>query len=131
MKIYAPVKDFNGVRNNVRFVNGVGETDNRRLIEWFRSHGYNVPVENTTEQSTEVATIGNMTHDTEFVEINQLSDNPVDDSAEEIDSVALTRLIDFDSMTPLELRDWARDHGKGGLIKNIRSKEKLIEILRG
>ena len=25
MKIYAPVKDFNGLRNNVRFVNGVGD----------------------------------------------------------------------------------------------------------
>ena len=28
MKIYAPVKDANGVYASVRFVNGVGETDN-------------------------------------------------------------------------------------------------------
>ena len=40
MKIYAPVKDFNGLRNNVRFVNGVGETDNKSVIEWFLSRGY-------------------------------------------------------------------------------------------
>ena len=42
MKIYAPVKDFNGWRNNIRFINGVGETDNPQLIEWFKSKGYTV-----------------------------------------------------------------------------------------
>jgi hypothetical protein len=33
MIIYAPVKDFNGLRNNVRFVNGVGETDNPNALD--------------------------------------------------------------------------------------------------
>lgn len=42
MLIYAPVKAFNGYRATVRFVNGVGRTDDTRLIEWFRSHGYTV-----------------------------------------------------------------------------------------
>lgn len=45
MKIYAPVKDFNGLRNNVRFVNGIGETDNQSLLKWFESHGYKVAIE--------------------------------------------------------------------------------------
>ena len=40
MKIYAPVKTANGVYASVRFVDGVGETDNPRLIEWFQTHGY-------------------------------------------------------------------------------------------
>ena len=35
MKIYAPVKDTNGVYASVRFVNGVGETDDPKLIKWF------------------------------------------------------------------------------------------------
>lgn len=42
MKIYAPVKDANGVYASVRFVDGVGETDNPHLIQWFKSHGYKV-----------------------------------------------------------------------------------------
>ena len=40
MKIYALVKDFNGVRNGIRFINGVGETDDLKLVEWFRNQGY-------------------------------------------------------------------------------------------
>ena len=41
------------------------------------------------------------------------------------------RQPDFDSMTPIELREWAKANGFGNKIKNIRNKEKLIEILRG
>ena len=40
MKIYAPVKDANGIYASVLFVNGVGETDNPTLIKWFENHGY-------------------------------------------------------------------------------------------
>lgn len=107
MKIYAPVKDFNGLRNNVRFVNGVGETDNPFLITWFESHGYRIVDE------SHIATV-KIVNDTEFVEINKLADEP-----------------DFDSMTPLELREWARANGLGSKIKNTRNKEKLLEIIRG
>lgn len=42
MKIYAPVKDFNGLRNNVRFVNGVGETTDSNALDWFKLRGYSV-----------------------------------------------------------------------------------------
>ena len=38
---------------------------------------------------------------------------------------------DFESMTPNELREWAKANGLGGVIKNIRNKEKLIELIRG
>ena len=38
---------------------------------------------------------------------------------------------DFDSMTPNELRDWMKENGLGSKIKNIRNKEKLLEIIRG
>jgi hypothetical protein len=34
-------------------------------------------------------------------------------------------------MTPIELREWMRENGYGSKIKNIRNKEKLLEILRG
>ncbi len=40
MKIYAPNKQYSNISASVTFKNGVGETDNPRLIEWFREHGY-------------------------------------------------------------------------------------------
>lgn len=42
MKVYAPNKSYTGVSASVAFCNGVGETDNPRLLEWFQSHGYTV-----------------------------------------------------------------------------------------
>ena len=108
MKIYAPVKATNGVYASVRFVNGVGETDNPRLIEWFKAHGYKIEksvekCEKTIEKSVEKC----------------------EETTVEVDRP------DFDSMTPLELRDWAKANGFGSQINNIRNKEKLIKILRG
>ncbi|MHB8061260.1 MAG: hypothetical protein ACYDG2_01295 [Ruminiclostridium sp.] len=41
-KIYAPNKQYTGISAGVRFAKGVGETDNPDLIEWFKSHGYEV-----------------------------------------------------------------------------------------
>ena len=111
MKIYAPVKDFNGWRNNIRFINGVGETDDTQLIEWFKSKGYAVEniekCENHTENSLEKC------------------DDSVRIECENCDEP------DFEAMTPNELRDWARANGLGVKIKNTRNKEKLLEIIRG
>lgn len=42
MKIYSPNKDYTGVSASVAFCNGVGETEDPRLIQWFRDHGYTV-----------------------------------------------------------------------------------------
>ena len=103
MKIYAPVKDFNGLRANVMFVKGVGETDNPQLIDWFKSHGYRV-------ESTDIQ--------------------------DKIDAVLATTEVeptepDFDAMNPNELREWMKENGFGMQIKNIRNKEKLLEIIRG
>ena len=41
-KVYAPLKDYNGISASVTFVNGVGETDNENLLEWFEERGYTV-----------------------------------------------------------------------------------------
>lgn len=101
MKIYAPVRDFNGWRNNVRFVNGVGETDESHLIEWFKLKGYNV--------------------ETPLEKCDEVPEKPLEKCDE----------MDFDNMTPLELRDWAKANGLGTAIKNTRNKEKLLEIIRG
>ena len=44
-KIYAKNKSFNGVSASVHFVDGVGETDDQYLIEWFKNHDYKVDEE--------------------------------------------------------------------------------------
>lgn len=41
-KIIAPNKQYSGISASVTFVNGIGETDNPNLIEWFKNHGYEV-----------------------------------------------------------------------------------------
>lgn len=107
MKIYAPVKDFNGLRANVMFVKGVGECDDPYLVEWFRFHGYKVE---KCEETPEVPPESDLTETVE--------------TTEEVEP-------DFDSMNPNELREWMKANGMGMQIKNIRSKEKLLEIIRG
>lgn len=111
MKIYAPVKDANGVWASVRFVNGVGETDNPKLIKWFREHGYKIPLEDNAPTAPDV--------------LEEALEN-----CEEVPETP-TEQRDFEDMTPNELRDWAKANGLGGVIKNIRSKEKLLELIRG
>lgn len=41
-KVIAPNQQYNGLSAGVMFVNGVGETDNPHLLEWFESKGYTV-----------------------------------------------------------------------------------------
>ena len=48
-KIYAPNKRFTGVSASVNFVNGVGETNDPHLINWFKSKGYKVENEKKTK----------------------------------------------------------------------------------
>ena len=113
MKIYAPVKDANGVYASVRFVNGVGETDNPRLISWFKSHGYTVDDESQT---------------TEVISVEEVKEDIQDD----VEMMGYyEEQPNFEEMTPNELREWAKAHGLGMAIKNIRNKEKLLEVIRG
>ena len=111
MKIYAPVENVNGIYASVMFVNSVGETNNPALIEWFRSHGYKIESVNIPEP---LAPIYNA----------PTSESGGNESVEETEP-------DFESMTPNDLRDWMREHGYGSRIKNTKSRDKLLEILRG
>ena len=111
MKIYAPVKDANGVWASVRFINGVGETNDPKLIKWFKEHGYKVPIENNAPTTKDI----------------------LEDALEKCEEIPehQTEKCDFESMTPNELREWCKANGLGGVIKGIRSKEKLLELIRG
>ena len=117
MKIYTPVPNVTGTWVTVRFINGVGETDNPRLIKWFKEHGYRVEEVEESPKVTKAVTSGE--------DVLNLVINEVNDKVEKTDDK-----IDFESMTPIELRDWAKSNGLGNKIKGIRNKEKLLEIIR-
>ena len=56
VKIYAPNEDYTGSSAGVTFVNGVGETDNLYLIEWFKDHGYKVDEESIDSEEKTMKT---------------------------------------------------------------------------
>ena len=65
-KVYTPLQGYNGISASVTFVNGVGETDNENLLEWFEEKGYTVErdekpkrakkAKEVTEETSEEAT---------------------------------------------------------------------------
>lgn len=107
MKIYAPVKNVTGTWASVRFVNGVGETDNPNLIKWFEKNGYRVEEE---------------------IQFDNLVEN---DQIETENDQIENGIPDLENMTPNEIRDWARCNGYADKIRNIRNKARLIELIRG
>lgn len=109
MKVYAPVDNVNGVYASVLFVNSVGETDDPKLIKWFASHGYRLEDQRVEQVAT--------------VQTEDILTRVVED-------VGVAPQPDFETMTPLELREWMKENGYGGVIKNIRSKDKLLELLK-
>lgn len=111
MKIYAPNKRANGVYASVRFVDGVGETNKPHLIEWFKRNGYTVE----GECAVKVALIEEV--------IESVKEEPV------VEMMGYSE-PSFEGMTPNELRDWMKANGLGREMKNIRNKEKLIEIIK-
>lgn len=40
--IKTPNNQYNGESATVRFINGMGETNDENLIAWFKGHGYEV-----------------------------------------------------------------------------------------
>lgn len=126
MKIYAPNKQANGVYASVLFVDGVGETDSPKLIDWFKSHGY-------TLEKSEI-------HHENHIENVEKCEKPLIETQDLCEENKVNLVIDtlndevkpnFDEMTPNEIRQWATENGYGSKIRNTRNKEKLLEILRG
>lgn len=122
MKIYAPVHDCNGLYASVMFKNGVGETDNPTLIDWFKTHGYKV--EDTYFAENEQ---NEQTND----QINQTNEQNEQNEPEVGMMEYAEKTPNFEGMNPNELREWMKQNGYGPQIKNTRNKEKLLEILRG
>ena len=65
MKIYSPNKEYTGISASVPFCNGVGETEDPLLIQWFKEHGYKVEEAPETEEVTKKNTKGSKEKDGE------------------------------------------------------------------
>ncbi len=60
-KIICPNKEYTGISASVSFCNGKGETEDPRLIKWFKDRGYTV-IDNE-EVAVEVADIAEETEE--------------------------------------------------------------------
>lgn len=109
-KIICPNKQYTGISAGIGFIQGIGETTDSHLIDWFNNHGYEV-IKDAAEEDLEVP--------------------PVNDGKELEDE------IDFDEFTVEELKAYAElngiDIGKStsheGILKKIieATKEKIKE----
>ena len=122
MKIYAPVKDACGTWASVRFVDGVGETDDPSLIEWFRRNGYTLEENVIIKRQRVERAVSDST--------NEMPNEVIDEAISRVTDESVDQ-PDLDSMTPYELREWMKDNGYGLKMKGVRSKEKLLAIIRG
>ena len=77
------------------------------MINYFKEHGYKV-------------------EESEKVEVK-----PKFQFESVLDKVLEDAEPNFEAMTPNELREWMKANGYGSKIKNIRDKDKLMDIIRG
>lgn len=98
--IRTPVPQFNGYRGSVLFINGVGKTDDPRLIQWFKDKGYTVYED--------------------VKEVNMMDSAGTSTSIYERDPKPL------EDMTAKELKEFAKSIGKGTYIGNTKDREKLL-----
>lgn len=55
-EIYAPNKDYTGIVAGVVFNEGMGETNDKRLINWFQEKGYKI-IEEKKEKTVDEMTV--------------------------------------------------------------------------
>lgn len=54
-KILAPNEHYTGLSASVMFINGIGETDNKHLLQWFEEKGYTVERSEPEQQDDDAA----------------------------------------------------------------------------
>lgn len=65
-KVIAPNKQYTGLSATVMFVNGIGETDNENLLQWFEEKGYTVE---RSELEQDLNSLGNQVPDIQIEEM--------------------------------------------------------------
>ncbi|WP_336759429.1 hypothetical protein [Paenibacillus sp. USHLN196] len=54
-KVFAPNEHYTGLSASVMFINGIGETDDEHLLQWFEGKGYTVDRSELDPQTDEIA----------------------------------------------------------------------------
>lgn len=61
-KVYSPNKSYTGISASIAFAKGIGETEDKHLIKWFKEHGYTVE-EKTEDKQEDEKPVDDMTVD--------------------------------------------------------------------
>lgn len=115
--IKAPNEQYNGVSATIKFENGVGKTDDEKLISWFTTHGYLVETDvKELQQDDFIASNNAVSFDVDT--INTINEN-----------------VNFDNMNVEQLRLYAEEHnielGKATSHKGILTKILSVEQKEG
>lgn len=135
MWIYAPNEHANGIYATVRFVEGVGMTDDPKLIEWFKSNGYRVeagdyPVKkkaedkNPTEKAEKV--VEEVVEEPKAVEEEQEEEVPMMEGEQLVYGLPLTKVL---LMNDTDLKAFAVKVGLGKKVRAIKHREALLKAL--
>lgn len=110
-KIYAPNKRYTGVTAGVSFIDGVGETDEKWLIQWFKNKGYEI-IEEKPEINTEIG-------EGFILDVDQAQDLAIEED----------EIRTLDNLKVDELREMAKERNIEGYSK--LKKDELIAALAG
>jgi hypothetical protein len=121
-KIYSPNKQYTGISAGVVFSQGVGETTNEYLIDWFKKRGYDV------EEDLQVP-------DSDDSDPGPINPGDINPDNSDPDATHLGEPIELDALTAEELIKFAEinsiDIGKAtskeGILKKIAESAKKIE----
>jgi|GEM_PF-414768 len=112
-KVIAPNQQYSGLSAGVMFVNGIGETDNEHLLQWFEEKGYTVvypEVENVSEN------------------MNQQSDTPDDPNQQQpdtqIEKMSVAQLKEYAAANEIDLGEAAK---KEEILAAIQNAQQIVE----
>jgi hypothetical protein len=132
MWVYAPNEHANGIYATVRFIEGVGMTDDPKLIEWFKNNGYRVeegdyPVKKKEEDKkpSKKAKADEKAVEEPKVE-EQEEEVPMMDVEETVYGIPLTKVL---LMNDADLKAFAVEHGLGKKVRAIKHREALLKAL--
>ena len=117
-KVYAPNKNYTGISAGVTFVNGVGETDNKHVLEWFKSKGYSVGEEIKGEPNVELEFHGEPEIEGESEGIEKPDIKYTKEGLEKMNREQLMKIADEKKLNV------AHNIGDGKLIEKILETQK-------
>lgn len=103
-KILAPNKSYTGVSASVAFCNGVGYTENKRLVEWFIDHGYKVIDQDEVKQ----------------LEVSIINDSK-DKHVDQLEEMTVEELMLYAEEVGVDL---GKATTKEGILKKLKDAEK-------